>query len=42
MHWRRVQLSTDAMMLSIASEKFDPRDYIRDFKEFMELKKGKS
>jgi WxcM-like, C-terminal len=41
MHWRRVQLSTDAMMLSIASEKFDTRDYIRDFKEFMDLKKAK-
>ena len=41
MHWRRVQLSPDAMMLSIASEKFDARDYIRDFKEFMDLKKAK-
>ena len=41
LHWRRIQLSEDAIMLCIASEKFDQRDYIRDFREFMLLKKQK-
>lgn len=41
LHWRRIQLSEDAIMLCIASDKFDQRDYIRDFREFMLLKKQK-
>lgn len=41
LHWRRIKLSEDAIMLCIASEKFDERDYIRDFREFILLKKQK-
>lgn len=42
LHWRRIQLGEGAIMLCIASEKFEQRDYIRDFKEFLALPKQKS
>ncbi len=41
MHWRRIQCEPNAILLCIASEKFDSRDYIRDFRAFIQLRKIK-
>lgn len=36
--WRRLEnFSTNALALILASDYYDPNDYIRDFDEFMEL-----
>jgi hypothetical protein len=35
MHWRNVSLDSEAILLCLASEKFDLEDYIRDFEEFL-------
>jgi hypothetical protein len=37
-HWREiVNFSTNSVSLHIADTDFDPKDYIRDFNEFLEL-----
>lgn len=41
LHWRRIDLEEDAMLLCIASDRFEDRDCILDFKEFMKYKKLK-
>lgn len=38
MHWRRIRLDKEAVLLCISSEKYDESDYIRDFKEFRTTK----
>ena len=34
MHWREISFSHNAVLLCLASEKFDENDYVRNFKEF--------
>lgn len=41
LHWRRIHMDKDAVLLCLASEKFDEKDYIRDFREFTAYKRGK-
>lgn len=38
MHWRRIRLDKNAVLLCIASEKYEESDYIRDFKAFRKVK----
>jgi hypothetical protein len=39
MYWRRLELSTDAILLCLASGAYDPADYIRDYQQFISYKK---
>jgi len=40
MHWRTIEnFSTNALALTLASTLYDANDYIRDFKEFIEMTK---
>lgn len=40
MHWRTIEnFSTNALALTLSSTLFDVKDYIRDYKEFIELTK---
>tara|TARA_R110001632_G_scaffold133590_1_gene248134 strand:- start:5049 stop:5459 length:411 start_codon:yes stop_codon:yes gene_type:complete len=35
MHWREISFSHNAVLLCLASEKYDESDYIRDFDSFL-------
>ena len=37
-YWRKIKFSHNAVLLCLASEKYDEDDYIRDYKEFLILK----
>jgi hypothetical protein len=39
LNWRRIQIEPQGIMLCIASDRYDERDYIRDFSEFVKAKK---
>ena len=41
LHWRRIHLEENAILLCIASDKFLEKDCILDFKDFMKYKKLK-
>lgn len=40
-YWRTISFSKDAVLLCLASEKYDAKDYIRDYKLFMKVKEKK-
>lgn len=40
-HWRRIHMKEDTVLLCLSSEKYDEKDYIRDFREFIQFKRGK-
>jgi len=37
LHWRTMEFSHNAVLLCLASEVFDERDYIRDYNDFKKL-----
>lgn len=37
LHWGRFQFGKNALMISLASDIYDEKDYIRDYEEFKEL-----
>ena len=39
MYWRRLELSKDAVLLCLASGKYDEKDYIRDYQKFLSYNK---
>jgi hypothetical protein len=39
MHWRTLQFSAGAVLLSIASMEYEPSDYIHSYEEFLETTK---
>jgi hypothetical protein len=39
LHWRKINMSKDAVLLCLASEEFETSDYIRDHELFISIKK---
>lgn len=39
LHWRTLKFSHNAVLVSLASMKYDPNEYIRDYEEFEALKR---
>jgi dTDP-4-dehydrorhamnose 3,5-epimerase-like enzyme len=37
-YWREIQFSNDAVLLCVASEKYEESDYIRDYEAFKSIK----
>lgn len=38
LHWRRLQMNSDVVCLSISSSEFEEKDYIREYQEFLSVK----
>jgi dTDP-4-dehydrorhamnose 3,5-epimerase-like enzyme len=36
-YWRDIQFSHNAVLLCLASEKYDEKDYVRDYQEFLKV-----
>lgn len=39
LHWRKIRMKSDAVLLCLASEEFEEGDYIRDYALFLSMKK---